>query len=328
MSDGKLGHGRTPPRCRTGAGGYGETPRFVNENEGLSRDFAGSVGGRAPGTAIIAPRFRGGRARRHGAWKSILATARIRLLPDDLVDQIAAGEVVERPASVVKELVENALDAGARRIRVEVRDGGASLIAVTDDGSGMSAEDARRALERHATSKIACGEDLVRIGTFGFRGRSAACDRVGFAPAPADTRAWQPRRASRSAIEGGKLLDARAAGGPEGTRIEVADLFANVPARRKFLKSAATEWGHVAEWLARAALALPGVHFDVQHDDRAALSWPAVGRSARARRRGALGARSGGRWCPRARAKARCASTASSRVPTSSVRARRACTSS
>ena len=202
-------------------------------------------------------------------------TPRIRLLPDDLVDQIAAGEVVERPASVVKELVENALDAGAERIRVEVRGGGASLIAVTDDGSGMSAEDARRALERHATSKIASSEDLVRIRTFGFRGEAL--------PAIASVSRLRLRTRARGAaegfelrIEGGKLLDARAAGGPEGTRIEVADLFANVPARRKFLKSAATEWGHVAEWLARAALALPSVHFDVQHDDRPALSWPAV----------------------------------------------------
>ena len=200
---------------------------------------------------------------------------RIRLLPDDLVDQIAAGEVVERPASVAKELVENALDAGAARIRVEVRDGGASLIAVTDDGSGMGAEDARRALERHATSKITSGADLVRIRTFGFRGEAL--------PAIASVSRLRLRTRARGAaegfelrIEGGKVLEARAAGGPEGTRIEVADLFANVPARRKFLKSAATEWGHVAEWLARAALALPSVHFDIQHDDRPALSWPAV----------------------------------------------------
>jgi DNA mismatch repair protein MutL len=201
--------------------------------------------------------------------------AAIRRLPDDLVDQIAAGEVVERPASVVKELVENALDAGAERIRVEVRDGGTSLIAVTDDGFGMSADDARLALERHATSKIASGEDLIRIHTFGFRGEAL--------PAIASVSRLRLRTRARGAAEGfelrieaGKLQDARAAGGPEGTRIEVADLFVNVPARRKFLKSAATEWGHVAEWLARAALALPGVHFDVQRDDRPVLSWPAV----------------------------------------------------
>lgn len=200
---------------------------------------------------------------------------RVRLLPDPLVDQIAAGEVVERPASVVKELVENALDAGASRVRVEIREGGAALVAVTDDGSGMPPDDARLALERHATSKIQSGDDLVRIGTFGFRGEAL--------PAIASVSRLRLRTRARGAAEGfelrveaGKLVDARAAGGPEGTRVEVADLFANVPARRKFLKSPVTEWGHIAEWLARAALALPDVHFDVQRDERAAVSWPAV----------------------------------------------------
>lgn len=199
----------------------------------------------------------------------------VRLLPDDLVDQIAAGEVVERPASVVKELVENGLDAGAARIRVEVRDGGAAWIAVTDDGAGMSAEDARLALERHATSKVATGDDLVRIGTFGFRGEAlpaiASVSRLRLR-----TRARGEPEGFELQVEGGKLITARAAGGPEGTRVEVADLFTNVPARRKFLKSATTEWGHVTEWLARAALALPAVHFDVRRDDRDAVSWPAV----------------------------------------------------
>lgn len=200
---------------------------------------------------------------------------RVRLLPDALIDQIAAGEVVERPASVVKELVENALDAGAQRIRVDVREGGAALVAVTDDGHGMNPADARLAVERHATSKIATGADLERIATFGFRGEAL--------PAIASVSKLRLRTRARGAaegfelrIDGGKLLDARAAGGPEGTRIEVADLFGNVPARRKFLKSATTEWGHVAEWLARAALALPAVHFDVRRDDRDAVSWPAV----------------------------------------------------
>jgi DNA mismatch repair protein MutL len=200
----------------------------------------------------------------------------VRLLPSDLVDQIAAGEVVERPASVVKELVENALDAGATRVRVEVRDGGSALVAVTDDGIGLGADDARLALERHATSKVGSSDDLVRIGTFGFRGEAL--------PAIASVSRLRLRTRPRGAaegfelvVEGGKLVGARAAGGPEGTRVEVADLFANVPARRKFLKSAATEWGHVAEWLARAALALPAVHFDVVRDDREAVSWPTVG---------------------------------------------------
>jgi DNA mismatch repair protein MutL len=200
----------------------------------------------------------------------------VQRLPDSLVDQIAAGEVVERPASVVKELVENALDAGAERLRIEVREGGAALVAVSDDGSGMSPEDARLALERHATSKIASGEDLTRIRTFGFRGEAL--------PAIASVSRLRLRTRARGAaegfeieLEGGKCLDARAAGGPQGTRVEVADLFHNVPARRKFLKTQGTEWGHVADWLARAALALPAVHFDVRRDDRPAVSWPAVG---------------------------------------------------
>jgi DNA mismatch repair protein MutL len=199
----------------------------------------------------------------------------VRRLPDDLVDQIAAGEVVERPASVVKELVENALDAGASRIRVEVREGGSAWIAVGDDGAGMNGDDAQLALERHATSKLATGADLVRIGTFGFRGEAL--------PAIASVSRLRLRTRARGAsdgfelqVEAGKLVAARAAGGPEGTRVEVADLFANVPARRKFLKSATTEWGHVAEWMARAALALPAVHFDLGRDDRDAISWPAV----------------------------------------------------
>jgi DNA mismatch repair protein MutL len=199
----------------------------------------------------------------------------VRRLPDGLVDQIAAGEVVERPASVVKELVENALDAGARRIRVEVREGGAALVAVSDDGRGMTPADARLALERHATSKIACAEDLARIRTFGFRGEAL--------PAIASVSRLRLRTRARGAaagveieVDGGKWIAERAAGGPEGTRVEVAALFANVPARRKFLKAPATEWGHVAEWLARAALALPQVHFDVRRDERPAVSWPAV----------------------------------------------------
>jgi DNA mismatch repair protein MutL len=200
---------------------------------------------------------------------------RVHRLPDALVDQIAAGEVVERPASVVKELVENALDAGAARIRVDVREGGAALVAVADDGAGMTPADAHLALERHATSKIGSADDLARIATFGFRGEAL--------PAIASVSRLRLRTRARGApagveieVEGGKRIGERAAGVPEGTRVEVAELFHNVPARRKFLKTAATEWSHVADWLARAALALPGVHFDVRRDDRPAVSWPAV----------------------------------------------------
>ncbi len=210
-----------------------------------------------------------------GRGASDAAAARVRRLPDALVDQIAAGEVVERPASVVKELVENALDAGARRVRVEVRDGGRAWIAVNDDGCGMSPEDARLALERHATSKLRHAAELASIATYGFRGEAL--------PAIASISSLRLCTRERGAAEGfeirvraGVTLSARPHGAAEGTRIEVADLFASVPARRKFLKSEATEWGHVAEWLARAALVLPEVHFDLVRDDRPSLSWPAT----------------------------------------------------
>jgi len=192
-----------------------------------------------------------------------------------LIDQIAAGEVVERPASVVKELVENAVDAGATRVRVEVRDGGAALIAVTDDGQGMTPEDARLALRRHATSKLATPEDLQCIRSLGFRGEAlpaiASVSRLRL-----QTRPPGLSEAFELLVEGGELVRERTTGGPVGTRVEVADLFAQVPARRKFLRSAPTEWAHVSDWLARAALAWPGIHFDVRRDDRTALTWPAA----------------------------------------------------
>ncbi len=203
------------------------------------------------------------------------STRPVRQLDDALVDQIAAGEVVERPASVVKELAENALDAGASRLRVEVRSGGRDFIAVTDDGCGMSPEDARLALRRHATSKITRADDLQRIATYGFRGEalpaiaSVSTLRLRTRPAGA-AEAFELR------VEQGRLVDARAAGGPVGTKVEVADLFAGVPARRMFLKTVATEWGHVSDWLSRAALALPGVHVEIRRDDRPALVWPAA----------------------------------------------------
>jgi DNA mismatch repair protein MutL len=204
------------------------------------------------------------------------SAAKIRRLPEDLIDQIAAGEVVERPASVAKELVENAVDAGASRIRVEIHDGGRSLVAVTDDGSGMGREDARLALERHATSKLGSASDLERIRSFGFRGEAL--------PAIASVSRFRLRTRSGAEGEGteitlahGRDLAVRAAGGPVGTRIEVADLFEALPARRKFLKAASTEWTHVADWLARAALALPAIHFDVSREGKPAWSWPATG---------------------------------------------------
>lgn len=202
------------------------------------------------------------------------AAPRVRPLPDALIDQIAAGEVVERPASVVKELVENALDAGATRLRVEVRAGGADFVGVTDDGSGMTPEDARLALERHATSKLARAEDLQRIATYGFRGEALPAIAA-VSSLRLRTRTAAAPEALELRLEHGRLTESRAASGPVGTRVEVADLFGSVPARRKFLKKPTTEWSHVSDWLSRAALALPGVHFEIHRDDRPALAWPA-----------------------------------------------------
>ena len=197
----------------------------------------------------------------------------IQRLPDDLVDQIAAGEVVERPASIVKELVENALDARASRVRLELRAGGTAFLAVEDDGVGMSAEQVRMAVQRHATSKIRGPEDLVKIGSYGFRGEalpaiaSVSSMRVLTRPRESDIGHELRIEASQKEID-------REAGCPVGTRIEVANLFARVPARRKFLKQPTTEWGHAIDWLGRLAMALPTVHFDIQRDDRRPMVWP------------------------------------------------------
>lgn len=198
---------------------------------------------------------------------------RVRLLPSELVDQIAAGEVVERPASVLKELVENSLDAGAGRIRVEIREGGSSLIAVTDDGPGMEVEEARMALRRHATSKIATLDDLAEILSFGFRGEAlpaiASVSRMRVLTRPRGSETGYEIR-----VEASEILLEREAGCPEGTRIEVADLFGSIPARRKFLKKPGTEWGHAIDWLGRLAMGLPATQFEVQRDDHAAVVWP------------------------------------------------------
>jgi len=200
---------------------------------------------------------------------------RVRRLPSALIDQIAAGEVVERPASVVKELIENALDAGATRLRVELRDGGRALCAVTDDGSGMSPADARLALERHATSKLAHQDDLARIASYGFRGEALPAIAA-VSTLRLRTRSANDETGIEICVEGGVRRSERAVGAPVGTRVEVVELFGNVPARRKFLKAESTEWGHASDWIARTALARPAVHFDVARDDRPVSSWPAV----------------------------------------------------
>ncbi|HXZ86809.1 MAG TPA: DNA mismatch repair endonuclease MutL, partial [Myxococcota bacterium] len=171
--------------------------------------------------------------------------ASVRLLPDELVNQIAAGEVVERPASVVKELVENALDAGATQIRVAIREGGVAAICVADDGSGMAREDAERAFQRHATSKLATAQDLERIATLGFRGEAlpsiAAVARVRMCTRRlGDTLGTELRGEGAGIVHVGPIACA------EGTSVEVSELFGQVPARRKFLKAPATEASHVA----------------------------------------------------------------------------------
>src|SRR5579871_2647540 len=162
--------------------------------------------------------------------------SRIRILPENVANKIAAGEVVERPASVVKELLENALDAGARSIRIEVESGGKRLIRVTDDGSGMNHDDALLAFERHATSKIRTADDLLSVATLGFRGE-ALPSIASVARLRLETRAGQDPAGAVIEINGGKLLRVEEAGLPEGTSITVRDLFFNVPARKKFLKA-------------------------------------------------------------------------------------------
>jgi DNA mismatch repair protein MutL len=197
---------------------------------------------------------------------------RIQRLPTDLANQIAAGEVVERPASVVKELIENALDAGATRIKVELENGGTLLVRVVDDGEGMSADDAVLSLERHATSKIRAKEDLFTLRTFGFRGEAlpsiASVSKLRLL-----TRVREAAEAMEVVVEGGGSARVRPLGAPEGTTLEVRDLFYNVPARRKFLKSAPTEAAHVTEAVMLAALARHDVSFFLVRDGRAVREW-------------------------------------------------------
>ena len=202
---------------------------------------------------------------------------RIRLLPEHVANQIAAGEVVERPASVVKELVENALDAGSTRIVVEIGAGGRSLIRVSDDGVGMSRDDALLCLERHATSKLRRAEDLAAIETMGFRGEAipsiASVSRFTLT-----TREQDPAtvEATQVVIHGGKILEVKAAASLPGTAVEVRQLFFNLPARRKFLRTEETERAHIQQYLTLAALAWPAVGFTLSIDGRVAWQFPPV----------------------------------------------------
>src|ERR1700680_4935512 len=185
---------------------------------------------------------------------------RIRILPENVANKIAAGEVVERPASVVKELLENAIDAGAQSIRVEVESGGKRMIRVIDDGTGMAQDDALLAFERHATSKLRTADDLLSIATLGFRGEAlpsiAAVSRLLL-----QTRTADEEDGTRIEFAGGKLVGVKPAGLPPGTTISVADIFYCVPARRKFLKSETTELGHIASLVTHYALANPAMQF-------------------------------------------------------------------
>lgn len=199
---------------------------------------------------------------------------KIRILPERVANQIAAGEVVERPASVAKELLENALDAGARRIEVEVRQAGRLLIRVEDDGSGMSPEDAELAFRRHATSKLAEAEDLARLSSYGFRGE-ALPSIASVSHCTLRTRQAGSDAGTEVLVDGGRLVHVRACGCPPGTRVEVARLFDPVPARRKFLKSDRTEAGHLSHCVRLYALACPGVAFTLIEDGRVAFRSPA-----------------------------------------------------
>ncbi|MFH1060642.1 MAG: DNA mismatch repair endonuclease MutL [Pseudomonadota bacterium] len=199
----------------------------------------------------------------------------VRLLPDAVANQIAAGEVVERPASVLKELMENALDAGAGRVAVNVEAGGRRLIRVVDDGCGMGPDDLLLALERHATSKLMTSDDLARVATLGFRGEAlpsiAAVSRLTLRSRPHEAETGYQAR-----MEGGSLRENGPAGCPPGTVVEVADLFYNLPARRKFLKSPATEAGHLGQAFLRLALARPEVALRYSVANQALYDPPAV----------------------------------------------------
>jgi DNA mismatch repair protein MutL len=198
---------------------------------------------------------------------------KIRVLSDILASQVAAGEVVERPASVVKELVENSIDAGAREIRVDIDRGGSALIRVSDDGCGMSREDALLSLERHATSKLRTAGDLAAIMTLGFRGEAvpsiASVSRFRLV-----TRERDAVSGTEIVVDGGKVRDVRDAGCAPGTVIEAKALFYNMPARRKFLRAETTEAAHVEHQLRLHALAAPNVRFRLRRDDREVFDLP------------------------------------------------------
>ncbi|MDB4362261.1 DNA mismatch repair endonuclease MutL [Akkermansiaceae bacterium] len=199
----------------------------------------------------------------------------IEVMPETLASQVAAGEVIERPASVIKELVENAIDAGARKIEVEIQRGGIAMLRVRDDGCGMSQEDTVKSLERHATSKLRTSDDLNGIATLGFRGEAlpsiASVSRFTIRSREADSAEGTEIR-----VDGGKIGELRASGCAVGTSIEVRDLFYNVPARKKFLKAESTEAAHIEHQIRLHALCTPGIGWLLRKDGRVALDLPAT----------------------------------------------------
>src|SRR3990172_3130469 len=196
--------------------------------------------------------------------------SKIHHLPDHVANQIAAGEVVERPASVAKELVENAIDAGASRIAVEIEGGGRRLLKVSDDGEGMVRDDAILAFERHATSKISTADDLNRIMTLGFRGEALA-SIASVARVELLTSSDATQAGTRVIIDGGRMRDVKDAAHPRGSTVIVRDLFFNVPARRKFLRSEATESFHLTNLVTHYGLAHPEISFSLLNNGREVL---------------------------------------------------------
>ncbi|MFZ1686779.1 MAG: DNA mismatch repair endonuclease MutL, partial [Flavobacteriales bacterium] len=198
----------------------------------------------------------------------------IRLLPDHVANQIAAGEVVQRPASVVKELLENSVDAGASTITLVVKDAGRTLVQVIDNGTGMSPTDARLSFERHATSKIRAASDLFALHTKGFRGEALA-SIAAIAQVELKTRRADDELGTRILIEGSRIKTQEPIAGPVGTTISVRSLFFNVPARRQFLKSDAVELKHIVDEFQRVALAHPDLSFAFVHNDQEVHQLPA-----------------------------------------------------
>ncbi|CAG0991530.1 DNA mismatch repair protein MutL [Anaerolineae bacterium] len=200
----------------------------------------------------------------------------IQILPDELAAKIAAGEVIERPASVVKELMDNSIDAGAREIKVEIRGGGQRLIRVADDGGGIPAAEVETAFARHATSKLKSVDDLFNIQTLGFRGE-ALPSIASVARVTLITRARGEEAGTQMRVDGSKVIEKRAQGAPPGTIVTVEDLFRHVPARLKFLKQPGTEAGHIADLVNAYALAHPQLRFSLVNDDRLAFQSPGTG---------------------------------------------------